>query len=60
METNPIEDLDPSSDQTEEVRGGTRSNLNGNLQIADLTSVAIDPLPSGIGVGELQETTISK
>ena len=56
METNAIEDLNPKSDQTEEVRGGT----NGNLQIAQLTSVAIDPLPIRIGVGELQETTISK
>ena len=47
IEDLPQEEQELTPEEAKEVQGGRNSNLNGNLQIADLTSVAIDPSPAG-------------
>ena len=44
----PQAEQELTPDEAKEVQGG----LNGNLQIADLTSVAIDPSPAGARVSK--------
>ena len=45
----PQAEQELTAEESKEVQGGGRlSELNGNLQISDLTSVAIDPTASGV------------
>jgi hypothetical protein len=48
----PQAEQELTAEESNEIQGGL-SDRNGNLQIADLTSVAIDPSPAGARISKM-------